>query len=128
VIEVHPRETVILATDFSAMVAWFRDVLGFKITKLYEEEFHYCNLETSTGIKIGIATAAEMGVTPVDRGKNTVVLQFQVANVKDFLTHVAKNGGSVSFGPTFDKNDSFWYGGFADPEGNPCWVVDENCP
>ncbi|MBD3161999.1 MAG: hypothetical protein GF346_06880 [Candidatus Eisenbacteria bacterium] len=127
-IEIHPRETVILANDFQALVAWYRDVLGFRVVKRFEEEFHYCNLETATGIKLGIGVAKEMGVAPEDRSKNTVILQFQVDDVKEFFVHLERNGGVVTFGPSFDKKDEFWYGGFSDPEGNPCWVVDANCP
>jgi hypothetical protein len=80
--ELHPRETVVLATGFPALVAWYRDVLGFHVVKSFGEDFHYCNLETSTGIKIGIGDAEQMGVVPLDRSRNTVVLQFQVENVR----------------------------------------------
>lgn len=127
-VEIRPRETVILATDFSALVAWYRDVLGFKVIKLFEESYHYCNLETPSGIKIGIADAQEMKVVPIDRSSNTVILQFEVDDVKELFTHLEQTGASVTFGPSYDKKDEFWYGGFSDPEGNPCWVVDKNCP
>ena len=36
---IRPRETVILATDFSALVAWYRDVLGFSVVNLFEDGF-----------------------------------------------------------------------------------------
>ena len=128
VIEIRPRETVILAADFQTLVAWYRDVLGFSVIKLFEDEYHFCNLETPSGIKIGIASAAEMGVEPTDRSTNTVVLQFEVDDVPEFFAHLEQAGGTVTFGPSFDKNDKFWFGGFTDPEGNPVWVVDKNCP
>lgn len=124
----HPRETVILADDFKALVDWYKSVLGFKTTRLFEGEYHYCNLENESGIRLGIADAKEMGVSPGDRKTNTIILQFQVADVQGFLAHVGEKGGAVTFGPSQDKKDGFWYGGFADLEGNPCWVVDENCP
>ena len=127
-ITISPRETVILATDFSALVAWYRDILGFKVTNLFEDEYHYCNLETLSGIKIGIADAEEMGVTPVDRSKNTVIIQFEVEDIREFFDHLTKNSSTITFGPSFDKKGNFWYGGFSDPEGNPYWVVDKNCP
>ena len=127
-IEIRPRETVILATGFAELFAWYRDVLGFRVTRLFEDGFHFCNLETSTGIRIGIGDAAEMGVVPGDRSTNTVVLQFEVDDVKAFFAHLEKSGATISNGPAFDKNDGFWFGGFADPEGNPIWVVDKNCP
>ena len=128
VIEIRPRETVILAADFQTLVAWYRDVLGFSVIKLFEDEYHFCNLETPSGIKIGIASAAEMGVEPTDRSTNTVVLQFEVDDVPEFFAHLEQAGGTVTFGPSFEKNNDFWFGGFSDPEGNPVWVVDKNCP
>ncbi len=128
VIEIRPRETVILASDFQALVAWYRDMLGFKVIKLFESEFHFCNLETPSGIKIGIGSAAEMGVKPIDRSMNTVVLQFEVDDVAKFFAHLKVAGGTVTFGPSFDKSDEFWFGGISDLEGNPIWVVDKNCP
>ena len=125
--EIRPRETVILASDFTSLVAWYQDVLGFTASRLFEGEYHYCNLETPTGILIGIGDATEMGVEPVDRSQNTVILQFEVEDVQAFFTHLQKHGVSITMGPSFDK-EGFWYGGFTDPEGNPCWVVDGNCP
>ena len=126
--DLKPRETVILADDYSALVAWYRDVLGFKVVRDFAEDYHYCNLETDSGIRIGIGSAKEMGVEPTDRSQNTVVQQFEVKSVEEFFTHLKQNGGAVVFGPSFDEKGRFWYGGFSDPEGNPCWVVDENCP
>ncbi len=126
--EIRPRETVILAEDFDAMVAWYRDTLGFKVTDRFEDEFHYANLVTPSGIAIGIASAKEMGVEPADRTKNTVLLQFEVEDVKAFFEQIGKSGATVTFGPSHSEKDDFWYGGFSDPEGNPVWVVDGNCP
>ncbi len=127
-IEIRPRETVILATGFSALVAWYRDVLGFTVVKLFEDGFHYCNLETPSGIKIGIADAQEMGVVPVDRRSNTVILQFEVDDIEELFAQLEQTGASITNGPAVDEKGVFWFGGFLDPEGNPCWVVDKNCP
>ena len=127
-IEIRPRETVILASDFKSLVAWYRDVLGFKVVQLFEDGYHYAYMESASGIKIGIASAEEMGVVPADRSKNTVILQVEVDDVQQFFAHLEEAGGAVTFGPSFDKKSEFWFGGFADPEGNPCWVVDKNCP
>jgi uncharacterized glyoxalase superfamily protein PhnB len=126
--ELRPRETVILADNFSNLVAWYRDSLGFKVVQLIEEGFHYCNLETPSGIRLGIADAAEMDVVPHDRASNTVVLQFEVDDVKEFFAHLEKAGASITNRPQFNAESAFWFGSFADPEGNPCWVVDKNCP
>ena len=127
-IKLRPRETVILADDFSALVAWYRDVLGFKVTDLFEDEYHYCCLQTSSGILIGIADAREMEVVPDDRNKNTVLLQFEVDDVKTFFDYLEQSGGTITFGPSFDKSGEFWCGAFTDLEGNPIWVVDKDCP
>ena len=47
--EVQPRETVVLATDFAALVSWYTQVLGFRVTKQFGEGFHYCNRESVLG-------------------------------------------------------------------------------
>ena len=101
--EIRPRETVILATDFSALVA-------------------------RSGFRIGISDAEEMGVVPADRSCNTVILQFEVDDIQEFFEHLKPTGASITNGPSFDKKGKFWFGGFLNPEGNPCWVVDKNCP
>ncbi len=125
---IYPRESVILANDFTSLMNWYKDVLGFKSTLLVDDEYQYCNLETETGILIGIANAAQMGVKNPNRKNNTILLQFEVEDVKEFFSYLEKSGGVITFGPSFDKKDKFWYGGFEDPEGNPFWVVDKNCP
>lgn len=126
--KLNPRESVIFAEDFPAMVAWYQNILGFKLTRLEETAYHFANLSSETGIQIGIASAQEMGITPQTRQNNTVVLQFEVADVAAFFEHISANNGSISFGPSFDKTHNFWFGGFNDLEGNPFWVVDQNCP
>lgn len=125
-VELRPRETVILATDFSRLVDWYRDVLGFTVVRLFEDDFHFCNPQTSAGIRIGIGDAKEMGVVPGDRQSQTVILQFEVDDVQEFFAHLEQSGTEIVNGPAFDKNDGFWFGSFADPEGNSCWVVDRN--
>lgn len=126
--KIRRREPVVLAASFAPLVDWYRDVLGFRVTKRFDDKFHYCNLETDGGVTLGIASAAEMGVEPADRGNNTVVLQFEVDDVKELLARVEAGGGRILNGPAFDPDGSFWFGSFADPEGNPFWVVDGNCP
>ncbi len=76
--EIYARESVILAEDFNAMVAWYEKVLQFKTIQLFESDYHYCNMKNKQGIEIGIADAKEMGVSPNNRQNNTVLLQFQV--------------------------------------------------
>jgi predicted enzyme related to lactoylglutathione lyase len=126
--QLEAREPVIFAEDFSALVVWYQTVLGFDIKQLVEADYHYCLLENKAGIRLGIADAQEMGVHPGERRHNTVVLQFEVKDVAQLFAHLSEKGGSITFGPSFDKKDGFWFGGFYDLEGNPFWVVDENCP
>ena len=127
-IEIRPRETVILAANFSLLVKWYQEVLGFRITQIFEDDYHYCNLETQSRIKIGISDAKEMGVVLRAREHNSVVLQFEVDDIQEFFQFLKKNGATITGGPSFDNNDQFWFGSFTDPEGNPYWVVDKNCP
>ena len=127
-IDLRARESVILAENYEALVAWYEKVLGFKDTFSVEEDYSYSILENSNGIRIGIASAEQMGVEPADRTKNTVLLQVEVPDVKEFFDHLSEHEGGAIFGPSYDKKGEFWYGGFHDLEGNPFWVVDENCP
>lgn len=127
-IQLEKRESVIFAEDFDALVNWYKTVLGFAIKRLTKEDYHYCLLENDAGIRLGIAHAQEMGITPSERHNNSIVLQFQVSDVPEFFTYLSEKAGGVTFGPNFDKKDGFWFGGFHDLEGNPFWVVDENCP
>lgn len=126
--ELKGREPVVLAKDFTAMVHWYTQVLGFRVVQLFDQDFHYANLETEAGFKIAIASAQEMGVVPTDPGNNPVVLQFEVDDLRAFMDSLKERGGTILNGPTLDKSGGFWFGGFADLEGNPCWVVDKNCP
>ena len=124
----RPRETVVAATDYEGTVAFYRDVLGFEVTDTFSEGYHHTNLRTASGMKIGITPAAEVGIEPIDREANTVLMQVEVDDVPAFLEHVAAGGGSVQFGPSKSEGAGFWYGAFRDPEGNPIWVVDGTCP
>jgi len=126
--ELTPRELVILAEDYDALVAWYVDALGFRVTRAFTEGYRYTNLETASGIRIGIAPASEVGVKPGDRSAHTVILQVGVADVKALFDQVQTAGGTATFGPSFDERGQFWFGGVSDLEGNPIWVVDENCP
>ncbi len=123
-----PREVVILAEDYDALVAWYVDVLRFRVVRRFKDGYRYCNLETDSGLRIGIAPASEADVTPGDRSRNTVRLQVAVSDVKGFFEHLRSADTSITFGPSYDGSGGFWFGGFADPEGNPIWVVDKNCP
>lgn len=122
------RETVILAENYDALVDWYVQVLGFRETKRFENGYRYCNLESEGGVHIGIAPAKEMGVVPGDRKNATVLMQIEVEDLRALFTMLPERGGAVTFGPALDETDQFWYGGIADLEGNPIWVVDSKCP
>ena len=124
----EPRELVVLADDFDGLVTWYVDALGFRETKRFDDGYRYANLETESGIRLGIAPAKEVGIEPGDRSKNTIILQVVAADVRALLDHVQAAGGAATLGPSFDEKGRFWFGAFTDPEGNPIWVVDENCP
>ena len=126
--ELKPRESVILVEEFDSQIKWYCDVLKFKVVKVFDVDFHYCNLENEAGIKLGIALASEMQVELKDRAQNSVILQFEVVDVKVFFAHIEKNGGTITGKASYNKKDELWYGSFADPEGNSHWVVDGNCP
>jgi uncharacterized glyoxalase superfamily protein PhnB len=125
---IKPRESIVLVEDFDALVAWYCDALGFAVTSIFEDGFHFANLTTETGIRLGIGSTKEMGVVPRDRASATVLLQIETEDVRVFLDHVAATGGTVSMPAMHNPKDDFWFGGFTDPEGNPWWVVDKNCP
>jgi len=122
-----PREMVILAEDCETMVSRYRDVLGCRLTETFAGEYWYSDLETTSGIRTGIAPASEVGVKPSDRSANPVVLQVGVPAVRALFEHIEKAGGTPTFGPPFDEGGQFWYGDCADLEGNPIWG-DESCP
>ncbi len=126
--EVKPRESIILVNDFDGMKKWYCDVLNFQEVKIFDVDFHYANLENTAGIKLAIGLASEMGVELTDRSKNSVVLQFEVEDVKTFLEYASSHGASTVGEAMYSEKDDFWFGSFADPEGNAHWVVDPNCP
>jgi len=112
-----PRELVILAEDYDAMVAWYQEVLGFRALRKFANAYRYTHLKTDTGISIGIEPASEVGVKSRDRSANTVILQVAVPDVKALLERIQAAGGTASFGPSFDEGGQFWFGGFSDLEG-----------
>ncbi|MEM1249958.1 MAG: VOC family protein [Acidobacteriota bacterium] len=126
--ELRSREPVVLAENFDALVTWYQEALEFSVQSQHTEGFHYATMENSAGVRLGIASAREMGVEPHDRTHASVVLQFEVDDVPAFLEHVGASGGTIASGPLRNERDGFWFGSFADPEGNSCWVVDRNCP
>lgn len=114
---------VILAEDYEQLRDWYVDTLELTIDGEWTDKYHYAELVQGGKHVVGIASAAEMKVTPGDRGSATVVAQLNVEDVRGLLARVPERGGSVAFGPSKEEPEDFWYGAFADPEGNICWVV-----
>ena len=127
-IKILPRETVLLAKNHQLLINWYINNLNFKIIN-NNSDIKYCNLETDSGIKIGIADMEELGNKNYSkRIMNTVILQICTNDLKKLFKRIKNNGGSVIFGPSYDEGDKYWYGSVVDSEGNEIWVIDENCP
>lgn len=125
---IRPRETVILAADHDRLLAWYRDALGFRVTASYEQSYHYYNLETDGGMRIGIGSLKEMTIEAPTPRANAVVLQLEVDDVRKFMKQIEQTDAEIVAGPEFDEEDGFWFGTINDPEGNQIWIVDRNCP
>jgi predicted enzyme related to lactoylglutathione lyase len=121
---IEARETAILAESYSDLISWYKDVFEMKPTFEHTEGYHYTILANDYGLKVGITKASEMEVVPGDRKLATQILQVAVEDIKEFFKKAEAHGGSISFGPSYSEEEKFWYGGIADKEGNPIWVVD----
>ena len=115
---------VVLAEAYEAMRDWYREVLELDLAYEHTDGYHYAELAREGRKVVGIAVAVEMGTTPGGRAGATVLGQLNVEDVRGLLDHVQERGGAVRFGPSQDESHGFWYGGFADPEGNIWWVVE----
>ena len=115
---------VVMAADYVKLRDWYIDALELELKEEWTEKFHYAELVKNGKLVVGIADAKEMGVTPHEEKKNaTLVAQFNVDDVAAFLARVKEKGGAVPFGPSYDADNDLHFGGFADIEGNPGWVV-----
>ena len=114
---------VLLAEDYEKLRDWWIDVVGLELVGEWTEKYHYAELAHEGRFVVGIASAAEMGADPATPRRNGAVPQLQVDDVKAFLARIQEHGGDVPFGPSFEDDEKFWFGGFADCEGNPVWVV-----
>ena len=114
---------VVMAEDYEKLRDWYIEALGLELQEEWTDQYHYAELVRDGKLVIGIADAKEMKVEPGDRKRQAVVAQFNVEDVKAFLGQIRDAGGEVPFGPSYDETGDFWFGGFSDLEGNPCWVV-----
>ena len=115
---------VVMAEDYEKLRDWYVDALDLELIGEWTEKYHYAELARDGRLVVGIASAEEMKVTPGDRKNATVVAQLNVDDARGFLARVKEKGGDVPFGPSWEEDEEFWFGGFADPEGNLVWVVE----
>ncbi len=121
----HLHDAVILAEDYAKLRDWWIQVVGLELQKEVTAHYHYAKLGLGGTLVLGIASAREMGAAPPTPRANAVVPQLRVEDVHAFLAGLRARGGVVGFGPSFDEEGGFWYGGFEDGEGNPVWVVSQ---
>jgi len=114
---------VVLAEDYPRLRDWYVKALDLELKEEWSDRFHYAELVKDGRFVVGIADAKEMKVAPGDRKNQAVVAQFNVEDIRTFLERVKAAGGTVPFGPSHDPDLDLWFGGFADVEGNPAWVV-----
>lgn len=114
---------VIQAEDYEKVRDWWIEKIALELKQEWTEKYHYAELVSDGEFVVGIASAKEMGVTPSTPRTNAVMPQLQVEDAKAFLEELRAKGGTIVFGPSFDEDEKFWYGGFEDVEGNPVWVV-----
>ena len=114
---------VIQAEDYEKVRDWWIEVIGLELRQEWSDKYHYAELIKDGKFVVGIASAKEMGVRPSTPRTNAVMPQLQVEDAKVFLEDLKARGGTVVFGPSFDADEKFWFGGFEDVEGNPIWVV-----
>ena len=110
---------VILAEDYEKVRDWWIRYLDLELKQEWTEKYHYAELVRDGRFVVGIASAAEMGAKLTTPRTNAVVPQLQVEDAKAFLEDLKAKGGTVVFGPSFDDDEKFWFGGFEDVEGNP---------
>jgi len=122
-VKLQLMNAVVMAEDYEKVRDWYIDALDLELEEEWTDDYHYAELVREGRLVIGIADAKEMDVAPGDRKNHAVVAQFNVADVKAFLARIVEKGGKVPFGPSHDEKGDFWFGGFTDIEGNPCWVV-----
>lgn len=114
---------VIQAEDYETVRDWWIEVVGLELLQEWTQSYHYAELAKDGALVLGIAQAREMGVRLPTPRTNAVVVQLQVEDARTFLAELEAKGAKVLFGPSFQEDEGFWYGGFEDVEGNPIWVV-----
>ena len=114
---------VVLAEDFERLRDWWIEVVGLEPLQQWSDAYHYAELGSEGRLVVGIADAKEMETTLSTPRANAVIVQLRVDDVQSFLASIKDKGGKVTFGPSFEESEKFWFGGFEDGEGNAVWVV-----
>ena len=98
---------------------WWPTVRGKPLGEFRSGE--HCNSFIAAGEGVtadgGIVLAHNTWDTYIDSNTFNIVLDIKPAS-----------GASIIDGPNHNQKAGFWFGAIADPEGNPWWVVDVNCP
>ena len=114
---------VIQAEDYEKVRDWWIEMIDLELKQEWTEKFHYCELAKDGKYVVGIALASEMKAELSTPRNNAVVPQLQVEDAKVFLEELKEKGATVLFGPAHDADEDFWYGAFADVEGNQVWAI-----
>ena len=117
---------MILAENYEELVEWYIKTFDLTVKNKVDEGEECTELERAGELILGIAKANEMGVKPSTPRNNTVIIQFSVSDINELFDRIKETGGRVLFGPSLEEKGGYWYGGFADIEGNQMWVVEKN--
>ena len=120
--------TVILAENFAELRDWYAQVLDLTINVVESgEEYLYAELMNGNSCIFGIADAEQMGAKPQSPRQNTTLAQLCVPEIHELFERVQEHNGTAVFGPSYDEAfGGYYYGSFADPEGNQVWVINRN--
>lgn len=115
--------TVVLATNYKKLVAWYKKAFSMKTKLVVTEGFDWTEL-TRNGLRIGLAPAAQMGAKLPRKRANAVILHLVSKDVRGLMRKVKACGARIRFGPNYNEEEKYWYGAFDDIEGNQIWVLD----
>ena len=121
----QPITTILLAENYEKLVDWYQKALDLEIKLQVSKDYHYTDLAQGGKLIVGICPAKEMGVTLQSPRNNSMILHVSVSdNIEALFKKVEELGGTVTSGPSVDRNEGFRFGSFEDPEGNPVWVIE----
>gem|GEM_PF-1299849 len=126
VMSIKLLNVVHLAEDFESLLQWYKDALDLEV--IYEEkgEYHYTELGYDKKVIVGIAIAKEMEHVPTNPRNNTSIMQLSVSDINATFNQIKAHGGKVLFGPSYEEQNKFYYGGVTDIEGNQIWFTQTN--